>query len=165
METARISLPRDQRRSLLLGLAVTTLLLGLFAWYVLPRAYATGPDSGLVATVVLAGIWLPTAFYTLNRAYGATVLTAGGVRFRTAVSRRTIPWHQVTRFEARERSGRGAVRWWVIRAHRSTGRPLVLPGSLAQHGADEAFQATLDTLDRHLLAATSAAPPRPPEHR
>ncbi|MFT2017062.1 hypothetical protein ACMA1D_14620 [Streptomyces sp. 796.1] len=140
-----------------------TVLLGLGAVFVLPRAYATSGESGAVATVVFAGIWLPTAFYALNRAFGMTLLTPEGVRFRTAVSRRLIPWHRITRFEAQERTGRHAVRWWVIRAHRTHGRPLVLPGSLAQGAMDETFRAALDTLDQHLRAAAAGA--SPPEDR
>ncbi|MFD0415605.1 PH domain-containing protein [Streptomyces sp. NPDC127108] len=149
METVRIALPRRRRRSLHLGLAVVTLTLGLIALFVLPGAYAHSTSSGRTATAVLAGIWLPTAFYVVNRASGTTTLTPEGLRLRTAVSRRLIPWHTVTRIEAERRTGRGGVRWYVARAHLVRGRPVVLPGALAEGRQDEAFRASLEALDRY----------------
>ncbi|GHC52957.1 PH domain-containing protein [Streptomyces flavofungini] len=132
-----------------LGLAVLTLTLGLIALFVLPQAYAHTTGSGRTATAVLAAIWLPGAFYTLNRAYGTTTLTPEGMRLRTAVSRRRIPWHTVTRIEAERRTGRGGVSWWVARAHLVHGRPVVLPGALADGRQDEAFRASLEALGRY----------------
>ncbi|MFD9859260.1 PH domain-containing protein [Streptomyces alboflavus] len=160
METVRTALPRPRRRSLHLGLAVVTVTLGLIALFVLPGAYAHSTSSGRTATTVLAGIWLPTAFYALNRASGTTTLTPEGMRLRTAVSRRLIPWHTVTRIEAERRTGRGGRCWYVIRAHLVQGRPVVLPGALSEHQQDEAFRAALHTIDRY--RARHSPPARAP---
>ncbi|WP_157877677.1 PH domain-containing protein [Streptomyces kanamyceticus] len=149
METVRIALPRRQRRSMLLGLAVVTVTLGLIALFVLPRAYANTTSSGAIATTVFAGIWLPSVFYILNRTFGTTTLTPEGMRFRTAVSRRLIPWHKITRIEDEHRTGRGGASWWVIRAHLTRGRPVVLPGVLSEGRRDEQFLATLRTLHEY----------------
>lgn len=126
-----------------------TLTLGLIALFVLPQAYAHSAGSGRTATAVLAAIWLPGACYTLNRAFGTTTLTPEGMRLRTAVSRRRIPWHTVTRIEAQRRTGRGGVSWWVARAHLVHGRPVVLPGVLSEPVQDEAFRAHLRVLDAY----------------
>ncbi|MFJ2771024.1 PH domain-containing protein [Streptomyces sp. NPDC087300] len=154
MQTARIALPRRQRRSLLLGLAVVTVTLGLIALFVLPGTYANTTGSGAIATTVLAAIWVPTAFYTLNRAFGTTTLTPEGMRFRTVASRRLIPWHEITRIEDQHRTGRGGVSWWVVRAHLTRGRPVVLPGTLSEGRRDEQFLTTLRTLDAYWRNAT-----------
>lgn len=134
-----------------------TLTLGLFALFVLPGAYAHSTSSGRTATAVLAGIWLPTAFYALNRARGTTTLTPEGMRLRTAVSRRLIPWHTVTRIEAQRRTGRGGLCWYVARAHLVRGRPVVLPGVLSEHQQDEVFRAVLETLDQYRERARPSA--------
>ncbi|WJV50593.1 PH domain-containing protein [Streptomyces flavofungini] len=149
METVRIALSRRRRRSLHLGLAVLTLTLGLIALFVLPGAYAHSTSSGRTATTVLAGIWLPTAFYVMNRANGTTTLTPAGMRIRTVVSRRLIPWHTVTRVEAQRRTGRGGVAWYVARAHLVHGRPVVLPGALADGRQDEEFRAAVEAVERY----------------
>ncbi|MGW2230817.1 hypothetical protein [Streptomyces formicae] len=149
METVRIALPRRQRRSLLLGLAVVTVALGSMALFVLPRAYANTTSSGAVATTVFTAIWLPSVFYVLNRSFGTTTLTPEGMRFSTAVSRRLVPWHEITRIEEEHRTGRGGASWWVIRAHLTRGRPVVLPGALCDGRQDERFLATLRTLHEY----------------
>ncbi|QMU70243.1 PH domain-containing protein [Streptacidiphilus sp. P02-A3a] len=87
--------------------------------------------------------------------FGVTELAPEGMRLRTLVSRRRIPWSDVTMVEAQRRSGRGGS-WWVVRVHLLHGRPVVLPGAMqSQRGQNESgFRTSVDTICSHWRQAT-----------
>ncbi|MET7276549.1 hypothetical protein ABZS59_36160 [Streptomyces flaveolus] len=83
--------------------------------------------------------WLPSAFYMINRGYGRTRLTAGGMEFRTFVSRRSVPWSEITRIEKRQRLTRSGS-WWDVRVVRVRGRSLTIPGAFTSRMWDAEFE-------------------------
>jgi len=99
-------------------------------------------DGLLVGAVVFGIMWLPAFLYMINRGYGKTRLTADQMQFYSFVSRRRVPWDEVTRIEMhRHQNPRGGA-WWYIRVHRTTGRPLAVPGAFT-FGSGAADLATL----------------------
>nr|WSZ18811.1 hypothetical protein OH837_38485 [Streptomyces canus] len=74
-------------------------------------------------------------FSTINSIYGRGLLTATGVEFRTLVSRRSIPWSEVTGIERRQRVLRSGI-WWDLRVVRVRGRSLAIPGTFTNRMTD-----------------------------
>lgn len=87
-------------------------------------------------------LWLPTFFYQINRGYGKTKLTADRMQFCSFVSRRRVPWNEITRIEKHSHQTRGGT-WWDIRVHRAAGRPLRVPGAFT-FGSSAAGLGTLE---------------------
>lgn len=83
--------------------------------------------------------WLASGFYMINRGYGRTRLTADGVEFRTLVSRRSVPWSEITRIEKRQHLTRSGS-WWDVRAVRVRGRSLTIPGAFTNRRWDAEFE-------------------------
>lgn len=93
----------------------------------------------------VAVAWLPSLFYMINRGYGRTLLTASGMEFRTFVSRRSIPWSEITRIEKRQHQTRGGF-WWDLRAVRVRGRSLTIPGVFTSQMRDAEFEQKLGVI-------------------
>ncbi|MFF1278920.1 PH domain-containing protein [Streptomyces marokkonensis] len=82
------------------------------------------------------GVFLAAlVFGMLNWIYGQTLLTTTGLKFRTFVSRRSIPWSEVAGIESRQRVSRSGI-WWDLRVVRARGRSLTLPGTLTNRMMD-----------------------------
>jgi hypothetical protein len=111
----RIAFTRQERRSGLLAFGAFTLVTGAWALFM---AFTAQGAARRLWPALLAVIWFPAACYLVNRTFGVTEW------LRTLVSRRRIPWSDVTMVEAQRRSGQGGS-WWVVRAHLLHGR---LPG-------------------------------------
>jgi hypothetical protein len=73
----------------------------------------------------------------VNRMLGETVLAGEGMRLRTLPRRRLVEWGQVAKIEVQTRTGQGGS-WQVVRVHRRSGRPLVLPGVMRSRRGDSA---------------------------
>lgn len=117
MENRRFALSRRQRRRTEIPAAIVTVLLCGLPWLADWRL-------GLF----VSAIWLiPVLCVAPPDLYGSTELTESGLRLRTPYRRRLIPWEQITAVTARETDTKGGPRKTVL-AHRTTGRPLQLPG-------------------------------------
>ncbi|MFF0597581.1 hypothetical protein [Streptomyces antibioticus] len=92
--------------------------------------------------------WSASLFYMVNRGYGRTLLTASGMQFHTFVSRRSIPWSDITGIEKREHHARSAT-WWDLRAVRVHGRPLTIPGAFTSRLWDAEFDNKLAVIQEH----------------
>jgi len=130
VDETRIAFSSRSRGKTFIGLAAGTLVIGVLAGLSFATAARGDRSAGWISAGVWVGVWLPLTFYVLNLALGKTVLSSAGIRFSTFVSRRFIPWDQITKIEVQKRSGRNGS-WQVIRAHRSSGRPRVLPGAMS----------------------------------
>jgi len=116
-------------------MAVMSLALGTAGGLSFVSAVRDGRIGGWVWAGVCFGILLPWVVYGVNRMLGTTVLSSAGMRFSTFGSRRLIPWDQITKIEVRPQGGRGKS-GQEVRAHRSSGRPLVIPGVMHSLSAD-----------------------------
>ncbi|MFE4658264.1 hypothetical protein ACFRFJ_16465 [Streptomyces hydrogenans] len=74
-------------------------------------------------------------FSAINSIYGRVLLTATGLEFRTFVSRRVVPWSEVTGIERRRRVSRSEI-WWDLRIVRARGRSLAIPGTITNRMRD-----------------------------
>ncbi|MEX3105264.1 MULTISPECIES: hypothetical protein [unclassified Streptomyces] len=124
--------------------------------------------AGTAVAVVLSGepdprgwlggvgvCWLGAVSYMVNRGYGRTLLTSDGMRFRTFLSHRMVPWSDVVRIEKREHTTRSGM-WWDVKAVRSRGRALTVPGAFSHRRDDPHFEqkvATIRAYWRHARAA------------
>ncbi|WP_433916995.1 PH domain-containing protein [Streptomyces sp. NBC_01744] len=118
------------------------------------RDLSLGNRSSLLALITT--ILLPCIFYSINRMLGITLLTPEGMQLRTLVSRRRIPWDDITKIEVERRSGQGGP-WQVVRVHVARGRPVVLPGAMQSlRGQDEAaFQRSVNMIHSCWQQATA----------
>lgn len=89
--------------------------------------------------ISVAVCWLLSVAYMINRGYGRTLLTSDRIVFRTLISRRSIPWTDITHIEKRRHQVRSG-EWWDLRILRSRGRPLTIPGAFASRSHDGAFE-------------------------
>ena len=155
MIESRIAFTRRERCSGLIRFGVFTLLMGTLALYAILKAYAASLGERWFLPVMFAVMWLPCAFYVVNRMFGVTGLSQEGMRLRTLVSRRRIPWREVTAVEVRRRSGRGGS-WQVVRVQLVHGRPVVLPGAMQSQMAQNAagFAASVATICSYWQEAT-----------
>ncbi|MFF5978011.1 hypothetical protein ACFY78_04065 [Streptomyces olindensis] len=114
--------------------------------------YLTAIFGGLGVAVSLTGTgerfwwafsvalcWLLSVIYMINRGYGRTLLTPERMSFRTFFSRRSIPWGEITNIEKRRHQTRSG-EWWDLRAVRSHGRPLAIPGAFSSRADDGDFE-------------------------
>jgi hypothetical protein len=113
------------------------------------------------AVAVFAVPWLVMLLAMLNARHGRTLLTEEGMRFHTWLSRRFIPWREITAIEAHTHRG-----WHHIRVHRANGRRRTVPGIFTDEAADESFHEKLRTIQRYWQAASltargTSAPPDP----
>lgn len=153
MTETRIAFSQRERRNHFVAVGAITLIAGGLGLLTFVRS--PNPTDRWSTPVLIAAIWLPCIFYSINRMFGITVLTSEGMQFRTLVSRRRIPWVAVTQVEAQRRNGRGGP-WWVIRIHIANRRAVVLPGAmLSQRGQAEAgFGNSVDMICSHWQQAT-----------
>jgi hypothetical protein len=97
----------------------------------------------------------------IKQARGVTRLTPDGLRLQSLVTRRLIPWAEVVSFEERRRSNRGGP-YWDVRVHRTSGRPLAMPGLFTSGRRDQAFDENLVQLHTYWtsMRSTGSLPPR-----
>ncbi|KAF5991754.1 MULTISPECIES: hypothetical protein [Streptomyces] len=91
---------------------------------------------------VVGALGLASLFYMINRGYGRTRLAPDRMQFSTLVSRRSIPWSEITSIEPRSHQTRGGA-WWEVRVHRAIGRSLAIPGIFTSRRGDEVFEGNL----------------------
>jgi len=142
----RIAFSSRVRCKNLIGMAVVALgfgTAGVMNYLAVTRGHAS--VEGWVCATVWAGPLVPSVFYGVNRTLGKTILSHAGMRFSTFVSRRFIPWDQITEIEVQTRTGRGQS-WQVVRAHRRSGRPLVIPGVMPKTDSTAEFEEKLRTI-------------------
>ncbi|KLJ04546.1 hypothetical protein [Streptomyces sp. KE1] len=89
---------------------------------------ARGPDTWWLAGG-LALLAVAHFAAMVNLTYGRVLLTAGGLEFRTFVSRRAIPWDEVAGIETRLRATRGGI-WSDLLVVRVRGRSVAIPGTI-----------------------------------
>lgn len=123
-------------------------------------------DSGsladrLWAVAVFALLWLILLLALLNARHGRTLLTKDGLRFHTWLSRRYIPWQDITRIEVRTHRS-----WQHIRVHHAKGWHRTIPGIFTDEPVDESFDEKLRTIQRYWrmasLTARGGSAPRDP---
>lgn len=136
---------------------LTLIFVGLASVTVLPG----GPSADMSVAGRwwwLGGIiafWLTVVFYLVNRAYGSTLLTSERIEFRTFVSRRSIPWSEITKIEKKSHQTRGGL-WWELRAHRVRGRSVAIPGTFSSRERGGGFERKLAVLRKYLIGAREA---------
>ncbi|WP_435057286.1 hypothetical protein [Streptomyces sp. bgisy060] len=104
---------------------------------------------------VFGFVWVLAVFSMVNRGYGRTLLTAEGMKFHTFVSRRSIPWGEITRIEKREHHTRGGP-FWDVRAVRVSGRSPTIPGVFTSRAFDAEFDQKLATIQERWARAAGA---------
>ncbi len=87
----------------------------------------------------VAFCWLVSVVYMVNRGYGRTLLTSDRIVFRTFISRRSIPWGEITHIEKRRHQTRSG-EWWDLRIIRSRGRSLTIPGAFSGRPDDNSLE-------------------------
>ncbi|MGW7349416.1 hypothetical protein [Streptomyces sp. NPDC054854] len=151
-----ISLDASDRRSTWVWTGVLTLVWAAVAAAIMLSA---GPESPGVERWPWAGgisaFWLAGVFHLVNRAYGRTLLTPERMEFRTFVSRRSIPWGEITGIEKKAHQTRGGF-WWELRAHRVRGRSVAIPGTFSSREADVGFEEKLAALRKHWVVSREA---------
>ncbi|MFM9499493.1 PH domain-containing protein [Streptomyces galilaeus] len=151
-----ISLDASDRRSTWVWTGFLT-----FVWAAVAAAImlTTGPESPGAERRLLAGLisafWLAGVFHLANRAYGRTLLTPERIEFRTFVSRRSIPWSEITGIEKKGHQTRGGA-WWELRAHRVRGRSVAIPGTFSSREAGVGFERKLAVLRKHWTVSREA---------
>jgi hypothetical protein len=103
---------------------------------------------------VVGVLWLASLFYMVNRGYGRTLLAPDRMQFSTLVSRRTIPWSEITSIEPRSHQTRGGA-WWEVRVYRARGRSLAIPGVFTSRRGDEVFEGNLAVVREYWARATA----------
>lgn len=93
-------------------------------------------------------------FYMINRGYGRTFLTSNGMEIHTFLSRRSVPWSEITRIEKRSHQGRSG-EWWDVRAVRVHGRALTVPGIFTNRRRDADFEKKLAIIREHWSRAVT----------
>ncbi|MEU8851886.1 PH domain-containing protein [Streptomyces sp. NPDC048564] len=91
---------------------------------------------------------LGSLYYMINRGYGRTLLSSGGMEFHTLVGRRSFRWDEIARIEPRSHLTRGG-EWWEVRAVRVHGRPLAVPGVFSSGRRDASFEEKLAVIRRY----------------
>ncbi|MEV6957500.1 hypothetical protein [Streptomyces sp. NPDC051183] len=104
---------------------------------------------------VISAFWLAGAFHLVNRAYGRTLLSSEGLEFRTFVSRRSIPWGEITKIERKSHQTRGGF-CWELRAHRVRGRSVAIPGTFSSRERDVDFERKLAVLRKYWIGSREA---------
>jgi hypothetical protein len=158
VDELRIAFPAHVRRKSMIVMGALTLGFAVpAAGLSIASAVAGAAGNGWF----LGGFWalccLPCDFYMANRMHGAMILTPAGMRFHTYLSRRFIPWEQITSIEHRP-AARGER---VARVRRSRGRSLTMPGvMISQRGDDAAeFYDKLRAVQRYWETGTGRAHP------
>ncbi|MFF3578644.1 hypothetical protein [Streptomyces mirabilis] len=103
---------------------------------------------------VVGVLWLASLFYMINRGYGRTLLAPDRIQFSTLVSRRAIPWSEITGIEPHSHQTRSGA-WWEVRVHRAKGRSLAIPGIFTSRRGDEAFEGNLAVVREYWARATA----------
>jgi hypothetical protein len=126
-----------------------TVLFAVVCW-----ALAGRPNGWVLG--VVAVFWLVAVLSMLNRSLGRIRLTAEGMEFHTFLSRRRIPWAEITKIDKRYHAWRGG-RWWDVYAVRTSGRALRLPGVYTVLHSDAAFERNLERIIEHWKAVNPGA--------
>ena len=140
----------------------------LTLWFGMMAALCLLPQSNMRTVTdrwwwvgVIGTFWLAALFYMTNRGYGKTLLAPDRMQFRTFVSRRSIPWHEVTKIEMhRHQTVRGGS-WWQARVHRVNGRPLTIPGAFTNHRHDSAFEEKIGAIHNYWVRTVGSAAETP----
>lgn len=127
----------------------TAVLTLIFAGMAAAVYFSAQGEVGLPAGAVGAA-WLCAAFYMLNRGYGKTLLAPDGMRFHTFLSRRVIPWSDVTGIEVKTHYTRNGA-WWDVRVQRVKGRSLSVPGIFTARQHDALFESNLTVIRAYWL--------------
>jgi hypothetical protein len=120
---------------------LTVLFGGVIAagWW-LPERGMNHPNPNRGAWAIgVAAVWLFLLATMINQARGKTRLTPRGLRLESYVKRRTVPWADVIKFEERRRTTPRGGTHWDVRVHRTSGRPLTMPGLYTSGYQDRAF--------------------------
>ena len=96
-----------------------------------------GAREGWPAVEIFGALWLLTVLAAAENAYGRALLTSDGIRFHTWVSRRFIPWRQITGIEEYLIA---PGYWCGLRLRREHGRRLIVPGAFARRLRDKSFE-------------------------
>lgn len=102
-----------------------------------------GGREGWLGVEIFGAFWLITFVLATENAYGRALLTKDGIRFHTWVSRRFIPWQQITDIEY---SSIGPGYWCGLRLRRTRGRRLLVPGAFARRIRDKSFDEKRSTI-------------------
>lgn len=105
-----------------------------------------GPDKapdGWLAVAVVGALWLFVVLIGTESAYGSALLTSEGIRFHTWVSRRFVPWQDVTDVD-KYLIAPGY--WYGLRLRRSHGRRPAVPGAFARRYRDKSFDEKFRTI-------------------
>jgi hypothetical protein len=156
MEQVQISFDVSDRRPAFWASGVFAVAGGAMAWIVYSGAASESGSSGdgWIGALLVAALWSPAIFWILNRALGRTVLTEDCMTFRTLVSRKRVPWSQISSVEIQGRNrGRGGT-VWVVRIIRAHGRPLVIPGAMARSDSDPKLLRDVATLRDYWMLVT-----------
>jgi hypothetical protein len=103
---------------------------------------------------VVGALWLASLFNMISRGYGRTRLAPDRMQFSTLVSRRSIPWSEITSIEPRSRQTRGGA-WWEVCVHRAKGRSLAIAGIFTSRRGDEVFEGNLTLVREYWARATT----------
>lgn len=98
---------------------------------------------------VVGACWVANCVYMVNRGYGATELSADGLRMHSCFTRRFIAWTDITSVEPKSHkshSGRG-IPWWDITVHISSGQKRHLPGTFTFTSSKKSRRALKENLD------------------
>ncbi|WP_327381424.1 hypothetical protein [Streptomyces sp. NBC_01207] len=86
------------------------------------------------------------------------------MEFRTLVSRRSIPWSEITEIEKNGHHTPGGL-WWELRARRTRGRSVAIPGAFSSREGAADFERKpavlrkywIDSLEANTLASSRIA--------
>ncbi|MGW5401069.1 hypothetical protein [Streptomyces sp. NPDC003952] len=151
-----ISLDASNRRSTWVWTGFLTLVWAGVAAAIMLSA---GPETSGVGRWLWAGVisafWLAGVLHLANRACGRTLLTFERMEFRTFVSRRSIPWSEITEIEKKSHHTRGGL-WWELRARRARGRSVAIPGTFSSREGDVSFERKLAVLRKYWIDSLEA---------
>jgi len=117
---------------------------------VIPAAASQLQRGGISGVVVGAVLMVAGGFpIALAVRPDTLIVDDGGLRLRTIVSVRVIPWSLVRSFQARP----GSRGMWFVRAELSTGKKVLLPGPQGRRSRAERIAAELTAAHREHLAA------------
>ncbi|MER7583957.1 PH domain-containing protein [Kitasatospora sp. NPDC097691] len=166
MDEIRLGLGRRallRNRWTIVGLSVLWGGVAAAIWW-LPGTGTGGrpdPDRG-VAEIVIAALWLLLMMSMVDQAVGTTRLTPDHVHLRGLLTRRSVPWAEIARFEERRRYTPRGGSYREVRLHRVKGRPLKLPGLLTSGRRDREFILNLARLNGYGASVQAAVcGPRP----
>lgn len=111
-----------------------------------------------VATVLAIGgfafaVVMPVALWVYGRYLGSTTTDNRGIRTRATVVRRSSPWSDVASLEIFDIVSKGS-HTFIIQVQRRHGRPIKLPGLIAERRSDPKLTSDLEAIRADWEAAT-----------